>query len=375
MEIAQYIVKILQDKVDDAIVSVAKKDTQQLKFSNNKIIATTNREAQNVDIFIASKKRIVSTNVEGLSKEDADAAVKSLLSFVKKVKKKKDYRGIAEGPFKYRTIRDSFDPKIASLGDSAVDIAERNINVALEHGAKRADGILEFSVFERFLKTSNDVEVEDKGTTVYLSLRAFLNKAASGHITEFSRTLKQFDDVAKAKKAAEIAAKAAFPEGIVQGKYDVIFSPLAFANILQHVGDAASAFSVESGLSFLKGKVTKQVAAKNVTMIDDGAMPNGYHSAKCDDEGVPTQKNVIIDKGVLKTYLHNTTTAYKYKTKTTANAGLTSPEPWNLELGPGNDSESSLFQNVRKGLYITNLWYTRFSDHEAGNFSTISLLI
>ena len=90
-----------------------------------------------------------------------------------------------------------------------------------------------------------------------------------------------------------------------------------------------------------------------------------------DDEGFPVQENVFIDKGVLKTYLHNTSTAKIFKTETTGNAGLVQPYPWNIEMDPGGMGKNELFDQVKHGLYLTNTWYTRFQNYATGDFSTI----
>jgi PmbA protein len=70
-------------------------------------------------------------------------------------------------------------------------------------------------------------------------------------------------------------------------------------------------------------------------------------------------------------YLHNTSTAKTFKTKTTGNAGLVYPNPWNLEMDAGDMSKEELFGEVKKGLYLTNTWYTRFQNYAKGDFSTI----
>jgi len=69
--------------------------------------------------------------------------------------------------------------------------------------------------------------------------------------------------------------------------------------------------------------------------------------------------------------LHNTSTAKKYGVKTTANAGLVAPGPANVILESGKVSRDGLFKDVKKGLYITNIWYTRFQNYATGDFSTI----
>jgi PmbA protein len=123
-------------------------------------------------------------------------------------------------------------------------------------------------------------------------------------------------------------------------------------------------------MSVFIDKLGKKVAPEAVTLKDN---PAAYSMAQrvFDDEGVPTKENVFIDHGVLKTYLHNTSTAKLFKTKTTGNAGLVAPNPWNVEMAPGDMSKEELFQEANNGLYLTNTWYTRFQNYARGDFSTI----
>ncbi|MBW2995228.1 TldD/PmbA family protein, partial [Candidatus Woesearchaeota archaeon] len=93
-------------------------------------------------------------------------------------------------------------------------------------------------------------------------------------------------------------------------------------------------------------------------------------SSKFDSEGVPSRKTLLVDKGILRTYLHNTSTAKKYKTKTTANAGLIVPGPTNIVVEPGKLDAEEMYKNF-SGLRVTNVWYTRFQNYLTGDFSTI----
>src|SRR5438445_409936 len=90
-----------------------------------------------------------------------------------------------------------------------------------------------------------------------------------------------------------------------------------------------------------------------------------------DAEGVPTRRNVLVNKGVLKTYLHNTSTAKKFRTKTTGNAGLISPDPHAIFVKPGDRSRDEIFSEVKDGLWLTNTWYTRYQSYVTGDLSTI----
>ncbi len=370
-ELAHYVLDQLKKRgADDVIVHLGTSDNAHLKFSNNKILTTKSWDNSSIGLFVAKDKRIVLTSLKTFTKQAADDMITKVLQGVPKIPPNPQYRGIAKGPFKYKHIESLYDPGIENMQEEMIDITQHAITTVREK-AKRAAGVLERNTGETLLLTSNGVEAREKGSSLYFSIRALVDKNASGHLTAVSRRRKDLDYLSAAHGAAEIAAQAKGTRKSLSGSYDVIFSPMAFANVLERVGQAASIFSVEAGLSFLQDKQGKTVGSNSITLYDDGTIPGGYGSAVCDDEGVPTQRNTIIEKGVLRGYLHNTSTATRYKTKTTANAGLISPEPHNIVMKGGDATKEDIFRSVKKGVYITNVWYTRFQNHLTGDFSTI----
>jgi len=371
-EIANYTKnQLLKKGADDVIVTVGTDNSTQVKFANNKINVTKTWDTIELGIFLAKDKKIVSTSIKDFSYRTANDTILALMKFVKSAKPNKEYEGIAEGPFKYKEIEDSFDKKIIDMNDKSIDLVEQGINKALEIGAKRTAGNLEFSNSKIYLITSNNVEATDKSTSIYYSIRALVNKHASGHMVSVSRVLDKLSINDTAREAAEIATQSINPKYCDEGQYDVLFHPYAFANLLFNLGGNFSVFFVESGLSCLQNSVGKKIMSENVSLYDDGTLKNGFASSKFDAEGVPTQKNVLVDKGVVKTYLHNTSSAKRYNTNTTANAGLIVPEPHTLILQNGSYSKDELVQETKRGIYITNLWYTRFQNVQTGEFSTI----
>jgi len=145
---------------------------------------------------------------------------------------------------------------------------------------------------------------------------------------------------------------------------------LFVGSLLGMWGSMTSAYSVMVHLSIFVDKLGQKVASDIVTLRDVPA-PYSMSNRIFDDEGVPAKENVIISKGTLKTYLHNTSTAKIFKTKTTSNAGIVSPGPWNLEMDIGDMTRDEMFREVKHGLYLTNTWYTRFQNYATGDFSTI----
>jgi PmbA protein len=372
LEILHYVVdKAGKLGADDVVASISLESESQLKFVNNKIVAGMSGNSKTMWVFLVKDKRVTTTNIKDFSRGYVDDALKRLIKFAERMKPDEDYYGIAEGPFKYNEIGETFDKGIVNLGDKVVDYVECAVNAALEEGARRVSGMLEHSSCESFLVTSNDVEASERGTGISISVRALAEKNASGHKINCSRTLDSFKPEDTGTNAGRIAREALNPVKGEAGKFDVIFDPLPFANLLNYAINSASIFAVETGLSFFMNKLGKIVANEKVTILDDGSLPGGMSSGKFDEEGVPTQRNVVVENGVLRTYLHNTSTAKKYKTKTTGNAGLVEPEPWNVVMGAGDYKLDELFDSVKKGLYVTNTWYTRFQNYSTGDFSTI----
>ena len=379
MNIALHLKKELKSiGMDDVVVTVINSEGSQVKFSNNKVVKTGTEGLLDINVFTVKDKKIITTSFkdyvggiiddpidrEGLIYKKIDYFVKKVGSYIKYAHPNPNYNGIADGPFKYKEIQDGYDKKIDDVNE--VDLVEKAMNAAFKQGAKRADGILETQKAKICLVTSNKVEVEDKLTSFYLSLRAFVNKEASGHMTACSRMFNKFDVESVGKRAGEIAKMSLNPIPGPDGKFDIVFDHIPTSVLAGRIMDAASIFSVESGLSFLHASLNKKIG--NFSLIDDGTLENGYGSMKFDMEGVPTQRNVVINDGVLKTYLHNTSTAKRYKTKTTASAGLISPHEFNIIL---DGKKGNLFDNVKNGIYVTNVWYTRFQNYSTGEFSTI----
>jgi PmbA protein len=362
--------KALKMGADDVVVESQRGFSKQIRFANNTVTISQLWNILATSIFLTWNNRVVATTIHDSSEKTVNAALRKLMKTVKVVKINKNYYNIAEGPFIYKKITDIFDPRLKELGEKAIDIVDSSINKALEFSEKTA-GVFYNTCVERSLETSRGVKAKEEKTNVQINIRAFNAKDESGQAVSCSRTLSKFEPEKAAEKAGTISKLAKNPKHGKTGKFDVVFDPLSIADLLSLVGRFSSAFMVDSGYSFLTDKIGKMVANKKVTVVDDGRMENGFISTQFDSEGYPTQRTPIIENGILKTYLHNTSTAKKFKTKTTGNAGLIAPEPTNTILIPGKHSKEEIFREVKNGLYITNVWYTRFQNYRTGDFSTI----
>ncbi len=162
------------------------------------------------------------------------------------------------------------------------------------------------------------------------------------------------------RRAAERALRRLNPRKIATQRVPVIFEPRTARSLLGELLDTVNGGAIYRHASFLAGKLGEKVASEALTIVDDATLPGLFGSSPFDDEGVKARRTVVIEKGVLKSYLLNSYSARKLGLKTTGNAsrGLSG----NAGVGPGNFyieagvlSEKAIIEGVRQGLYVTEL--------------------
>ncbi len=349
----------------DVVIISHINERKQVRFANGEITVAKHWSERKTELFVERDKRIASTELSNYESEHIESVLNALYKLTSNLEKREDYYGIAEGPFNYENIEDTYDSRV--LDTDPIEHVEAAINATQ---LDRVAGVLYVDHPQTFLTTSNNIEAKDEGTGIEISIRAFKNDLASGHATQSARTLEKFDPERAGKKAGDIARMVTEPKLGDAGKFDVVFDPLSIGNLLTMVGEFASVMAVESGFSCFVDKIGKKVATEQFTLRDIGNLPNGYGTRKFDDEGVPTKNTAFIESGVFKTYLLNHSYAKKYSMENTGNAGIIMPMPWNLYVEPGTYSQDELF-DVKRGIYVTNIWYTRFQNYLTGDFSTI----
>ena len=360
----------LKKGATDIAVKLVEYDKTMIRFSNNNITISKNYRERMIDIFLMMKERRASITTPLGTKREMEQKIDRLINIAKISPPADVYAPLPMGPFSYN--QNLLKPTKAKITpERLVKYVEEAIEGAAEMGAKRAAGSLIATDIKVKLATSGRVNVEQEKTCLEISVRAFSSKTASGHFVSVAQTERDFKPREAGRKAGEIAEASLNPKEGKPGRYDAILGPLVFADLINQVGILSSAFLIESGMSFLIDKIGLEVASEILTIIDDPTVDGAYGARAFDDEGVPTRKNVIIENGVLKTYLHNSTTAKKFNVETTGNAGLIIPKPWNLIVNPGERSLNELIAEVDDGIYVTNNWYLRYQNYQSGDFSTI----
>jgi PmbA protein len=164
------------------------------------------------------------------------------------------------------------------------------------------------------------------------------------------------------------------PSPLPSGRYGVVLHPEVSLDILGLVAGMLSAEAVLKQRSLFAGKLGQPVASPLLTLVDDGRLPGGLGSEPWDGEGLPTRRNVLIENGVLGTYLHTLKTAGEMGVAPTAtasrgagsNPGVTT---FNLFPRTGDRSVAELYRMAGDGVLITEIMGLHTVDPVSGDLS------
>ncbi len=357
-------------KVDDAVALTVDNSERMVRFANNSATVVKQVEETELMVYLAKDGRRAIASTSNPDEANVKRFVGDLFGSMKGLPKS-EYVPLPEKAMNYRPMAERFDRKLANIGGKLPELAGVAIDASLSAGGKRSAGVIEASAASFSILTSAGTKGADSRTSITLNIRSFSEGDASGHGLSCSSTLSGFDPAEAGRRAGEAAKRTVRASSPEPGEYQVLLSPAVASNLIETVASAASAFAVDAGISYLAEKVGKQVAARSFGLTDHGYLDGALGGRSFDDEGMPTGSTKIIERGTLTGYLHNLTTAKKWKTQTTGNAGLVQPHSWNLEVDAGNSSYDEMVREMRHGVILTSNWYTRFRNYRTGEFSTV----
>jgi PmbA protein len=162
------------------------------------------------------------------------------------------------------------------------------------------------------------------------------------------------------KKAAERTVRRLGARKIPSTRVPLVFDSETGQSLLHSIFDAVSGEAIYRQSSFLEGKLGEKVAAESITIVDDGTIPGGFGTSPFDDEGVPSRRTVVIERGVLKSYLLNSYTARRLGMETTGNAarGLAGNPGIgynNFFIQKGSRTAEQIIADIKQGLYVIDL--------------------
>lgn len=280
-------------------------------------------------------------------------------------------------PKPYESVSGVYDKRITDMGlDTCIDtmaamVAEagrdKNISVTFGKFSSQAS--------EATIINSNGVDAHEKETAAYGYIDVILKK--DGQVsTAFDYDVSRALDVDFPKigaSAAGLARSSLNAVSIESKTCDILLGPQAFADVMEGtLLFAVNSESVQKGRSSLANKISKKVSVEGLAMIDDGLLQGGLGTSSFDDEGVPTQRTVIIEDGVLETFIYDCYTAGKAGRESTGNAvrGTYQMSP---RVGPHNVRfeypRSDVIGETQKGIYVNSIIGAHTANPITGDFS------
>ena len=246
--------------------------------------------------------------------------------------------------------------KLAAV-EAAVKAADPRVKQVTEIGWNESEN-------SREITNSKGVHVFDSGRVqiLYAGVAAEENgEVKDGYRVEVVPDLSKLDPAEVAGKAVRDALDDLGGKPVPSGQYPVIFERRAMTSIFAALTDMFSGDLIGKGLSPLKDKADTAIFSDKITVVDDPKNTDCLDVANYDDEGCPTRRKILVDRGVFRQALHNTKSAARMGVESTGNgfrhgyAGAVSVSPKNCSIEPGADSFDELLKKMGDGLVITHL--------------------
>jgi TldD protein len=217
--------------------------------------------------------------------------------------------------------------------------------------------------------TSDGVKAEDLLPRNYLSAFVVAEKNGKREQAGWNfggrRGFAAYTDAAVTEVAKKAVNSAVVLFDAVQppaGEMPVVLGP-GLTGILLHeaIGHGMEADFNRKKISTFTTMIGKKVAEPFVTIVDDGTIPNLTGSINFDDESTPSQKTVLVEKGILKSYLHDKISAKYYKVKPTGNGRRESyqhyvvPRMRNTYMEAGPTAIEDVIKGAKNGIYVEDV--------------------
>jgi len=231
---------------------------------------------------------------------------------------------------------------------------------------------------EIYIVNSNGIMKNYKTTSCSLGVSVVSEKGEQKTTGGESCSRIYFEDLLPVEEIAAVAARKAFemldPVMVNTQRGAVIFDSDAGRALLGGIITAVNGERVLQGASFLRNSLGEKIASPFLTIIDDGTRPKGLASCPFDGEGVPTRKNIIVENGILKSFLYNLKAAKRAGVKSTGNASrsgfssLPGIGAHNVYVPEGKNLKNEIIAATRKGFLVKEI--TGYGiDPVSGNFS------
>jgi len=307
----------------------------EFEISRNKLKTISDNTVVEFGVHGAIGKRIGGVSSRDVN-IDIDTLLNNLYSIVKSSQEDPSWQGFSKGYSKGVDIENYDKNIVEATYEKGVEILEASMNESIDYakrnGAENVNvsaGGLSLTYGGVLIANIDGEEMYGEGTNSSFSLEVVSSKA--GRSSSFfayhsSRRLSMSEILEEARRAGEYSVKFIDAKPVESGEYTIILDPYMTGLFIQTtLAPAFSALEVQENRSPLKGRINIQILNSDLNIIDDPTIPWGIGSRSFDDEGIATRKKMLVEKGVLKTYLYNYYTAKREGRESTGNGFRLSP--------------------------------------------------
>jgi PmbA protein len=373
-EIAENVKKEILKYSNEFEIYLEKEEITQLDLENTKLNFAKEEITFGIGIRVINDNKLGFAYTSDVKKipEIAEKAFSNL-----KLNEKDVNFGFAEES-KYPKVKGICDKNFKNLDlNENIEFIDSMVNTVLDEKCEPSSGGFSSSISKTLLINSNNVNVSNVSTgfSGYIAVNAEKNGEKSTAYDSQSSCIFDLNPVDLAESVCKLAKNSIGGEKIETRDQSVILDYHAAAGLLNTFILGFNADNVQRGRSALGKKLNQNVASPNLSIYDDTTYKGGLSSSICDGEGTPSEKTVLVEKGLLKGFIHNIYTANKSNVKSTANGFRSS-----YADTPSCDSSNVVFDFANKidvseldnGFLATDVLGAHTANPISGDFSVES---
>lgn len=375
----QLVKKCLKRGADAAEVYIENGRELSLEVRNGDIETAQEASTHGAGFRVFVKGKMAFSHCNDFSEKALDNAIQSAILFAQSTTP--DENNVLPEEQGITPVADLHDVKIGQIAmDKKIELAKQVEKLAMQDSriTKSAGSGFSENEVEIVLANSHGLVKSYMASACTLGVSVVAEKGEQKSSGGEYCSRRFFDDLKSVDEIATKAAREAFqmldPRKVKTQKAAVIFDPdVAFA-FLGGILAAVNGERVIQGASFLGQKLGQKIGCELVTMIDDGTRPRGLGSRPFDGEGVPTQKRIIVDNGVLQGFMYNTIAGKRAGVKSTGNASrggftdLPGIGAHNFYMAAGDIPPEAIIKATSRGLWLKSV--TGYGINPVnGNFS------
>ena len=345
-------------KAEETLLAVNGTETANLRFARNTATTSGAQSSTSLAITASFGKRSGTVTTSQFDDDSLQRALRSAEEIAKVSPENPEAMPVL-APQAYAPGNAYFEDAATASPDWRASSVDTAIALSKKKGVVSA-GFVETRAAMQAVATSKGLFGYDRFTSADYNLTARTpDGSGSGWASKSFNELRLLDPPRLANAAIDKAAMAKAPVGIEPGKYTVVLEPAALADLMAYMLFSGNARQADEGRSAFSKKgggnrIGEQIVGEKVTIYSDPAHPLAP-TISFDGEGLPIERNLWVEKGVLKDLFYSRFWAQKMNRKPTGG-------PANLIMDGGTATMEDLIAGTERGVLVTRFWYIRQLD-------------